>query len=112
MEMIKKLEDNTFIDPKGYNHLIVNLSSYNRKIYKDAVTVALNRPYYEEKIKMKTEPAGIEIIDIDNFKACKDTYSHKARDEVLKTVVNVISQIICEDDAVIRFGEDEFLIVL
>lgn len=112
MEMIRKLEDNTFIDPKGYNHLIVNLSSYNRKIYKDAVTGALNRPYYEEKIKMKTEPAGIAIIDIDNFKACKDTYIHKARDEVLKTVVNVISQIICEDDAVIRFGGDEFLIVL
>lgn len=48
MEMIKKLEDNTFIDPKGYNHLMVNLSSYNEKIYKDAVTGALNRLYYEK----------------------------------------------------------------
>lgn len=112
MEMIKKLEDNTFIDPKGYNHLIVNLSSYNRKIYKDAVTGALNRPYYEEKIKMKTEPARIAIIDIDNFKACNDTYGHKAEDEVLKTVVNVIFQNIREDDAVIRFGGDVLLIVL
>ena len=112
MEMIKKLENYTFIDPKGYNHLIVNLSSYNEKIYKDAVTGALNRLYYEEKIKMETEPAGIAIIDIDNFKACNDTYGHKAGDEVLKTVVNVISQNIREDDAVIRFGGDEFLIVL
>ena len=112
MEMIKKLEDNTFIDPKGYNHLMVNLSSYNEKIYKDAVTGTLNRLYYEEKIKMETEPAGIAIIDIDNFKAWNDTYGHKAGDEVLKTVVNVISQNIREDDAVIRFGGDEFLIVL
>ena len=69
MERIKKLEDNTFIDPKGYHHLMVNLSSYNEKIYKDAVTGALNRLYYEEKIKMETEPSGIAIIDIDNFKA-------------------------------------------
>ncbi len=61
---------------------------------------------------METEPAGIAIIDIDNFKACNDTYGHKAEDEVLKTVVNVISQNIREDDAVIRFGGDEFLIVL
>ena len=60
---------------------------------------------------METEPAGIAIIDIDNFKACNDTYGHKAEDEVLKTVVNVISQNIREDDAVIRFGGDEFLIV-
>lgn len=112
MEMIRKLEDNTFIEPKGYNHLMVNLSSYNEKIYKDAATGALNRLYYEEKIKMETEPAGIAIIDIDNFKACNDTYGHKAEDEVLKTVVNVISQNIREDDAVIRFGGDEFLIVL
>ena len=36
MEMIRKLEDNTFIDPKGYNHLIVILLSYIRKIYKEA----------------------------------------------------------------------------
>ncbi len=48
---------------------MVNLSSYNEKIYKDVVTGALNRLYYEEKIKMETEPAGIAIIDIDNFKA-------------------------------------------
>ena len=112
MEMIRKLEDNTFIEPKGYNHLMVNLSSYNEKIYKGAVTGALNCLYYEEKIKMETEPAGIAIIDIDNFKACNDTYGHKTEDEVLKTVVNVISQNIREDDAVIRFGGDEFLIVL
>ncbi len=91
---------------------MVNLSSYNEKIYKGAVTGALNCLYYEEKIKMETEPAGIAIIDIDNFKACNDTYGHKAEDEVLKTVVNVISQNIREDDAVIRFGGDEFLIVL
>ena len=49
--MIRKLEDNTFIEPKGYNHLMVNLSSYNEKIYKGAVTGALNCLYYEEKIK-------------------------------------------------------------
>ena len=67
--MIRKLEDNTFIEPKGYNHLMVNLSSYNEKIYKGAVTGALNCLYYEEKIQMETEPAGIAIIDIDNFKA-------------------------------------------
>ena len=54
MEMIRKLEDNTFIEPKGYNHLMVNLSSYNEKIYKGAVTGALNCLYYEEKIKMET----------------------------------------------------------
>lgn len=45
MEMIRKLEDNTFIEPKGYNHLMVNLSSYNEKIYKGAVTGALNCLY-------------------------------------------------------------------
>ena len=53
MEMIKKLENNTFIDPKGYNHLMVNLSSYNEKIYKDAVTGVLKHAMIHMVIKLE-----------------------------------------------------------
>lgn len=112
MEMIKKLDDSTFIDPKGYNHLMTSFSIYHDKFYKDGVTGALNRLYYEEKIKQTTEQSGIAILDIDDFKSCNDSYGHKAGDEVLKTVVKVISQNVREDDAIIRFGGDEFLIIL
>lgn len=112
MEMIKKLDDSTFIDPKGYNHLMTQFSSYKDKMYKDGVTAALNRLYYEDKIRNSKEASGVAILDIDDFKTCNDTFGHKAGDEALKLVVNVLKQNVRENDFLVRFGGDEFLIVL
>ncbi len=112
MEMIKKLDDSTFIDPKGYNHLMTQFSSYKDKMYKDGVTAALNRLYYEDKIRDSKEAAGVAILDIDDFKTCNDTFGHKAGDEALKLVVNILKQNVRENDYLVRFGGDEFLIVL
>ena len=112
MELIKKLDDNTFIDPKGYSHLMSKFSSFNDRFYKDAITGAFNRLYFEEKIKLNTEECGVALMDIDDFKSCNDIYGHKAGDEVLRTVVKCITQFTRADDAVIRFGGDEILIVL
>ncbi len=112
MEMIKKLDDSTFIDPKGYNHLMTQFSSYKDKMYKDGVTAALNRLYYEDKIRDSKEAAGVAILDIDDFKTCNDTFGHKAGDETLKLVVNILKQNVRENDYLVRFGGDEFLIVL
>ena len=53
------------------------------------------------------------MCDIDHFKNINDTYGHQCGDEVLKTLVRSISEVIRADtDWLARYGGEEFLIVL
>lgn len=51
-------------------------------------------------------------MDVDDFKICNDTYGHYAGDMALKTVANTIQSCIRKSDLLIRYGGDEFLLVL
>lgn len=82
------------------------------ELYKDPLTGAYNRRYYEEVVCKSTGPAGIALIDVDDFKICNDTYGHYAGDMALKTAANAIQSCIRESDLLIRYGGDEFLLVL
>jgi len=55
---------------------------------------------------------GIAMIDLDNFKAYNDTYGHHAGDLVLQTTVMTIKSVIRRDDILIRYGGDEFLLLM
>lgn len=52
------------------------------------------------------------MIDIDFFKEVNDQYGHAVGDKVLLQVSNIIGQVIREGDYVIRYGGEEFLLVL
>ena len=82
------------------------------ELYKDPLTGAYNRRYYEEVVRKSTGPAGIALIDVDDFKICNDTYGHHAGDRALETAANAIRSCIRESDLLIRYGGDEFLLVL
>ena len=56
--------------------------------------------------------AGIAVIDLDDFKLFNDTYGHDGGDLVLITVVNVIRHYIRRTDILVRYGGDEFLLIL
>lgn len=112
MEMLKKLDEQTLIDTLGYEKIIERLSIYNEKLYKDALTGAYNRRYYEDEIKDVEGAAGVAILDLDDFKLYNDTHGHSAGDRALVTVVKVIKNYIRKTDKLIRFGGDEFLLVV
>ena len=82
------------------------------ELYKDPLTGAYNRRYYEEVVRKSIGPAGIALMDVDDFKICNDTYGHYAGDMALKTVANTIQSCIRASDLLIRYGGDEFLLVL
>ena len=82
------------------------------ELYKDPLTGAYNRRYYEEVIRTSIGPAGIALMDVDDFKICNDTYGHHAGDVALKTVASAIQSCIRSSDLLIRYGGDEFLLVL
>lgn len=82
------------------------------ELYKDPLTGAYNRRYYEEVVRKSIGPAGIALMDVDDFKICNDTYGHHAGDVALKTVASAIQSCIRSSDLLIRCGGDEFLLVL
>lgn len=112
MEMLKKLDENTLTDEEGYEKLTEKLTVYSEKLYRDVLTGAYNRRYFEEKVKNMSLNAGVAVIDLDNFKLFNDTYGHDGGDLVLTTVVNVIRHYIRRTDILVRYGGDEFLLIL
>ena len=86
--------------------------SYRAKLYHDVLTGTYNRRYYEDIASRIVGPAGIALIDVDDCKICNDTYGHYAGDMALETAANAIRSCIRESDLLIRYGGDEFLLVL
>ncbi len=85
---------------------------YRQQLNRDALTGTFNRRYYEEVVRNNLGPAGIALMDIDDFKICNDTYGHHAGDMALEAVAKAVRSCIRETDLLIRYGGDEFLLVL
>ncbi len=112
MEMIKELDQDTLLDSEGSEKLLSRLTIYNEKLYTDVLTKAYNRRFYEDKVRNMREKAGVAIIDLDDFKIYNDTYGHHTGDLVLKTTADIIRRYIRQSDILIRYGGDEFLLIL
>jgi len=112
MELVKKLDDDSLIDKEGSRKLMDRLEGLKHKLYEDVLTGAYNRRYFEEEVKNIGTAVGIAIIDLDDFKVYNDTYGHSVGDIALSTTASVIRQCIRKSDILIRYGGDEFLLVL
>ncbi|MCU0661377.1 MAG: diguanylate cyclase [Myxococcota bacterium] len=55
---------------------------------------------------------GLAIIDLDDFKKLNDQHGHDTGDAVLSAVAQTLAQSVRGDDVVIRWGGEEFLVVL
>lgn len=86
----------------------------------DPLTGCYNRGYLNERFpqemnraKRYNHPLSVVLADIDHFKKVNDTRGHQAGDEVLKAFAHTISgQIRKKVDWVVRYGGEEFLIIL
>ncbi len=112
MELLRKMDEEFLVDLENRDRLMEKLSGYNEKLYQDALTGVYNRRYYEDRIKQMTASVGVAMIDMDDFKIYNDTYGHNAGDLALITTVEAIRRCIRKNDTLIRYGGDEFLLVL
>jgi diguanylate cyclase (GGDEF)-like protein len=88
-----------------------------RKALIDAVTGLYNRNYWEQIISdvtlhPRTQNFSLILIDMDNLKEINDTYGHTAGDKVIEIVGQAIKKCIRKEDAGLRYGGDEFIILL
>ena len=112
VEILNVLDVTTESFENAREQLTAKVRGYDEELYLDALTGAYNRRYYENRIRKVRGHAGVAMIDLDDFKLYNDTCGRNAGDLVLNTVVGIIRGCICKTDILIRYGGDEFLLIL
>ncbi|WP_417252420.1 diguanylate cyclase [Castellaniella sp.] len=104
---------------KDVTELVVHAQELHHQARHDALTGLLNRRAGEQKLKIchfaaKTEYRNYALIlaDIDHFKSINDRFGHEQGDRVLQRCAALLGHKIRSGDALIRWGGEEFLIVL
>jgi len=115
---VNKFEDGNFIVSfTDISNTMIEHSKLKRKITLDKLTGAFNREFFEINIDLiikETYPSNLGIIlcDIDHFKRVNDTYGHNRGDIVLKEFTGIIKSSMRENDYLIRWGGEEFVILI
>ena len=105
LEMCQKL------DAENDSRLLTNLAKTAEPEYRDMLTGAYNRRYYDEKIHGRKLTAGVALLDLDDVGFSNDVYGHYAGDAMLETAVSVIRRGMGRGDQLIRYGGDELLLL-
>ena len=86
---------------------------------RDSLTGLRNRAFLEtgldllfERQKSGGDDLSIAMIDLDNFKQYNDTHGHKAGDDVLRFVGELFCGVLRSTDHAVRYGGDEFVLIL
>ncbi len=94
-------------------------SNLHEMATKDALTGLANRRFLETNInpllagiKRRNTSLGVLMCDMDFFKQVNDEYGHDIGDEVLKTLAGIMREAVRASDIVIRYGGEEFLVLL
>ena len=112
MEMLRQMDESFLTDYEGRERLRERASGFFDDRYADVLTGVYNRRYYEEQMREARVPSGVAMMDIDDFKIYNDFYGHTVGDIVLRTFADVVRGSLRRSDVLMRYGGDEFLLVL
>lgn len=111
----KRLEDSY----KQIQSLRASLSQAQESVLKDPLTGAGNRRQFDVTMEkaisacaQNSTALSLIMCDIDHFKRVNDAYGHQVGDELIKMFARVIEAGVRETDTVIRYGGEEFAIIL
>lgn len=101
----------------------LSLSRYQRRIEEmastDKLTGLLNRQAYDilmdklmAEYARQPRPVSMLLLDLDHFKPVNDQYGHAMGDRVLRSVASQLRQVLRKSDIAVRWGGEEFLVVL
>lgn len=105
------------------SHEMRRFNEMHKKEFKlarmDKLTGLANRHYFDQKLREEVEyadlngkPLNILIFDLDNFKRFNDTYGHVWGDKLLSLFSDIIKQSIRKADIPVRYGGEEFLLLI
>ena len=93
----------------------VSRDQFKGMAYRDKMTGAYSRMFLEvwnTTLRSKEKPCAVVMLDIDRFKSVNDQHGHLTGDQVIKEVSDALVAGIRDGDYLIRFGGDEFLLLL
>ena len=118
LEVASKILDSDVVPKNEMGSFCQSLYKSHNMIYLDPLTGAFNRRFLDEMLflhmgqnRITTELALI-MMDLTKFKQINDLFGHQMGDKVLKGVVHVMKKQIRSNDSIIRYGGDEFIIML
>jgi len=107
------------------NHLAIALSNLDsqhilrEQAIRDPLTGLFNRHYFNSIIASELSRAdrydrsmSLMMIDIDGFRAVNNEFGHLKGDEVIREIARMLERSVRSADRVIRYGGDEFLILM
>ena len=112
--VVKHLERNLNVEV-----LKKEIERFKEKAFKDTLTGAYTRAFfeewlksYEEKLRRFDEVSSVVMMDIDCLKTFNDTYGHEFGDKILKRFSQDVMKSIRDMDILVRWGGDEFVLLL
>jgi diguanylate cyclase (GGDEF)-like protein len=86
---------------------------------RDALTGLYNRRYFESRLKHELayalrhgDPLSVILIDVDAFKRVNDEHGHAAGDSVIRLLAERLSEELRADDVLVRYGGEEFALIV
>ncbi len=107
----------------GISYEVKKYDELRKKEFKlartDKLTGLANRHYFDQKLREEVEYAdqsnanlNVLMFDLDNFKNFNDAYGHVSGDKLLMLFSDIIKQCIRKSDIPVRYGGEEFLILI
>lgn len=99
--------------------IVLRSQRLRRQSRSDRLTGLPNRSFFDERVQAELsrarrygEPVSLAMIDIDHFKRFNDTWGHAAGDVALRGVANAILASVRQSDLLVRYGGEEFVVLL
>lgn len=111
VQVVSRLSLRTAIDLR-------RVALLERENITDALTGIYNRRYLDRRLgeefsraRRHRHPLSLLMLDIDHFKRINDSYGHRAGDEVLKHLGELLMKAVREMDVVARYGGEELMVI-
>ena len=112
LEMVTRLTEGRWLDMGGHRLLLDRCNGMERSAFVDPLTGAYTRRYFDKFLAGGEMHGGVAMIDVNQFKSVNDSFGHLVGDEALQTVAAAMQSCLRQTDILIRYGGDEFLLLM